>query len=805
MFKGLRNLSGLMVLALLLFLQSGWAAKNPNLHADLSAYASKEKVEKGEQLVILVKMEFEKHWHVYSLNEQLSPEGIGPTTTELVPKDEYFEFDKTKIQAPKPKVHYDAGFEMDIEYYDGTVEFKIPVTAKKAIDFTMESPTVEAYMQQCDTSKCLPPEAFNINIETGDYSKTGEETVAVSNSARQDESQKFDMKANPSKLSVKKDEEFSIFVTLNFDEHWYTYSTKEQLSPEGIGPTMTEIVPDAEAVEFDAKNLKAPKPKTKMDKGFEMDIDYHKGKVVFELPVKAKKDLNFAQDEVKVEVYLQQCDTSKCLPPTSYFTPVQNEMYIAEADEDDIHAAGTQFGSEVEQVKKKGVFSFLWFAMANGAIALLTPCVFPMIPITVSFFTKRAEKEGGKGLRDSLVYTLGIITTFTALGFILALIFGATGIQDFATNPWINMFIAAIFIIFALNLFGAFEIQVPTGLMNKLNQKSQSGGGITSVLLMGLTFSLTSFTCTVPFVGTALASASGGEWFYPIIGMLGFSGVFAAPFFLLALFPSAMNKMPKAGGWMNNVKVVMGFLEIAASIKFLSNADLVWRWGIIPREIFLAIWIACTVLIVLYTLGIFRLSHDSPVDSIGTPRILFAIFFTTITFYLAVGLIGKPLGELDAFLPPPDYEMLMSDGDEAVVSAAAVGAVSKSNGGHEELFWYSDYEPALEAAKKENKPLFIDFTGITCTNCRWMELNMFPRNNVKSRLEQMVRVRIYTDRKTPKSDAYKKMQLERFNTIAQPLYVIQTIDEKTLGTREFTRDEQEFVKFLQDGIDDFHK
>jgi thiol:disulfide interchange protein DsbD len=420
-----------------------------------------------------------------------------------------------------------------------------------------------------------------------------------------------------------------------------------------------------------------------------------------------------------------------------------------------------------------------------------------MIPITVSFFTKRAEKEKGKGLRDASIYALGIIFTFTALGFLLALIFGATGIRDFAANGWVNLFIAAIFIIFALNLFGAFEIQLPTGLMNKLNSKSQSGTGIVSVLLMGLTFSLTSFTCTVPFVGSALISASGGEWFYPIIGMLGFSAVFAAPFFLLALFPSALTTLPKAGGWMNNVKVVMGFLEVAAAIKFISNADLVWAWGILPREMFLSIWIACGFFIVFYVLGKFRLPHDSPVDTVGSPRIVFSVIFASITIWLITGLFGKPLGELDAFLPPPDYEMITGS---AAVSNNLSKLSAKSN---ENDFsdWYKNYDEAIAVAKDQNKALFIDFTGFTCTNCRLMETNMFPRASIKSKMDEMVKVKLFTDRREEPYLSNKKFQEERFGSIELPLYVILTPDGELIGTKSFTRNEEEFSDFLQKGLD----
>ncbi len=656
-----------------------------------------------------------------------------------------------------------------------------------------------------------------------------------------DSNQHFTMKALPSAAKVQSGDEFKVKLIVDFEKTWYTYGLEYQVGPEGIGPTQTEITVEPESLAAMTGSVIAPKPKSKQDEAFQMEIKYYTGKFEFIIPLKAKKDIDFSKDKLTVVFYAQQCDPVRCLPPDEYKAIVEANPYAAatqveeatkpetapetatdteetitesekpdtaetakadmqtpEDDKSDETIVQTESQTEIEQKKSEGIFSFLWFAMTAGALALLTPCVFPMVPITVSFFTKRAEKSPGRGLRDSSVYALGIIITFTALGFILALIFGATGIQDFATNPWINLLIAAIFIIFALNLFGAFEIQLPTGLMNKLNAKSQSGSGLTSVLLMGLTFSLTSFTCTVPFVGSALLSAAGGEWFYPIIGMLGFSFVFAAPFFLLALFPSAMSALPKAGGWMNNVKVVMGFLEIAAAIKFISNADLVWSWGIMPREMFLAIWIGTGLLITLYILGLYHLSNDTPVERVGSLRVVFSILFAAITFYLLSGLFGQKLGELDAFLPPPDYEMIMEGG--AGLTAVGFGEVTTKKSEDSHANWYSNVDQAFEEAKRTNKPVFLDFTGFTCTNCRWMEQNMFEKSVISNLLDKMVKVRLFTDRRGEPYESNKLFQKDKFNSIELPLYVVLTPDGKVIGTKAFTRNVEEFREFLAKGL-----
>ncbi|MFN8358326.1 MAG: cytochrome c biogenesis protein CcdA [Candidatus Kapaibacterium sp.] len=461
----------------------------------------------------------------------------------------------------------------------------------------------------------------------------------------------------------------------------------------------------------------------------------------------------------------------------------------------------TESQKAIKDVKKKGVWSFLWFAMTAGAAALLTPCVFPMVPITVSFFTKRSEKEKARGLRDSIVYALGIIGTFTGLGILLAVLLGAAGIQDFAANPWVNVGIAVIFLVFAMNLFGAFEIQIPTSVLNKLNLAS-TGSGLTSVLLMGLTFSLTSFTCTVPFVGSALIAAADGEWFYPIIGMLGFSGTFAIPFFLLALFPSKLSKLPKAGGWMNNMKVVMGFLEIAAAMKFISNFEMAWKWGILPREMFLSVWIGSSILIVIYVLGVYRLKLDSPVSNVSAFRIVWAIFFATITLYLMTGLFGgKSLGTLEAFLPlpSPQYEEITKGKKQQPSSKPTGNTNAAQMNVQQEEHWFSNYKDALAEAKKLNKPIFIDFTGVFCTNCRWMERNIFTKPEVNSLMSDLVRVRLYTDQQTDEDKWNKNMMMTRFNSIELPLYAIVSPDDKILETQSFTKDQAEFIEFINKG------
>ena len=452
--------------------------------------------------------------------------------------------------------------------------------------------------------------------------------------------------------------------------------------------------------------------------------------------------------------------------------------------------------SHLDAARGDGLWGFLLLAVGAGLAALLTPCVFPMIPLTVSYFTKHAH-DRGEALRMAAVYGLAIVLIFTGLGVLMALLLGAAGAQTIAANPWVNLFIAVVFIVFALSLLGLFELRLPSGLLNYFNRQSNERSGYAGVLFMGLTLTLVSFSCTAPFVGGLLAATTGGEWAYPIVGMLVFSGTFALPFILFALFPKGLQSLPKSGSWMNAVKVVLGFVELAAALKFLSNADLVWGWGVLSRPLAIALTVVLFFLAGLYLLGKLPLAHEPPVQRIGTVRLLASIAFFGLSLYMLPGLLGAPLGRLDAYLPP-------RQGDDVSLLAAVSARTSEGAGAHDAFDWHEEIDEAYAEAERVGKPVFIDFTGYTCTNCRDMEANVFPKPPVAERLrEDFVLLRLYTD-DPERDEELQRYQLRLTGTVALPTYaVVHPESRRLLAQHSGMASPRRFAAFLEKGIASF--
>ncbi len=617
-------------------------------------------------------------------------------------------------------------------------------------------------------------------------------------------------------------------ISMKIAKGWHTYGFTKTIGPDGLGPDHTTLTITPGSVAKLAGKPKVLKGShKKYDESWQVTTEELEGTVEVQAAIILDRALPAGKTAVKLTFGMQMCDTTSCLPFED-FDPITVPVTVTDfyhGPVGDVVAATTTHAvidtqrraiapvpvgdQTIEAEKAKGLLSFFLYAMGIGFLALLTPCVFPMIPITVSFFTKRHEKTKGKGLQDSLLFGLGIISTFTAVGIVASVIFGGTAVQDLAANPWLNLGIGTLFMVLAFNLFGAFEIQVPISIMNALNKKSQ-GDGKAAILLMGLTFSLTSFTCTVPFVGTLLLSASGGDYLYPAVGTLGFATAFALPFVGLSMFPSLLVRLPRAGGWMNNLKVVMGFLEIAAAIKFFSTAEFIFGLGLLPREVFLAVWAGVCFLIVLYLLGTFKMKLDSPLESVSGIRALFAVIFATLTFWFVGGMLGKPLAsDLEALLPPENYHELLLEMNTGVAApptssksgSPSAGATIAQAGTsvHDGLTWYSNLDEAKRVAALENKPIFIDFTGFSCVNCRKMEKAVFPQPTVVEAFKKFVLVQLYTDRK---SEPYISNQniLKTYGTVANPLYVLLRPDGSYVAQSgyqlSFTSNPQTFVEFL---------
>ena len=592
------------------------------------------------------------------------------------------------------------------------------------------------------------------------------------------------------KEDVRPGEVATIIVNLEMDDEWRIYALRNQ----GKGPVASKVSISGDIVQ-DVGMVLEDDPIVKYDDAFETTTRTHHGGTSFEAPFLVKSNFSPAEYDIEVSVLYQVCNATLCYPPNKESfdfrvkidegPPRDGYLDIVLNTDSVLDSSGN---INLDAAIMEGFFPFILLALSMGFLSLLTPCVFPMIPITVSFFIKRGESKKGTPLSNALIYAGGIVATFSLLGFILALTLGASGANQLAANPWVNLFIASLFIYFALSLFGMYEIDIPDKL-KQLSLRQESRDGIIGTIFMAVTFTLTSFTCTVQFVGLLLVAASQGQWFWPMIGMIVFSSAFASPFFLLALFPQYLASLPKSGGWLNSTKVVMGFLEMAAAFKFISNTDLVWGWGFFSHNIVLAIWAVLMVLCGVYLLGKIRFPHDSPVEFLSTGRLGISMIFLVFGLYLSSGLYGQRLhGLIYSYLPPKMNEDVSG------------GSASKFSY-HEGLTWYKDLNQAFEASSVSSKPIFVDFTGYTCTNCRWMEVNVFIKPEVKERFEKMTLVQLYTDG-GPNHKENQIYEIERFGTAALPYYVILSPDDEVISTFPgMTRNINDFIDFLDSGLE----
>ena len=669
----------------------------------------------------------------------------------------------------------------------------------------------------------------------------------------------------PVKWKIKLDDkggapEKEIVFTATADKGWHLYDMN---LPEG-GPVSTSFTFETlNGAELIGQPVPSVKPTTVYDEQFAMNLRWYPGTVSF---IQKLKITDPAKFKVEGEVEFMACNDETCLPPDQIpFSFDKKSIHVdpalaansstTEVDKDDATTVqpDTQVVAEdaselntpdpaaketpattspkasdsvtdspnlwspvIDQLKSFGdatvsaadtSWLFIFFAgFLGGLIALLTPCVWPMIPMTVSFFLKRT-KDRKKAIRDAITYGLSIIVIYLVMGLLITGIFGASALNDLSTNAIFNILFFLLLVVFAVSFFGAFELVLPASWTSKLDSKADSTTGILSIFFMSFTLVLVSFSCTGPIIGTLLVqAASMGTAVGPAIGMFGFALALSIPFSVFAIFPNMLQSMPKSGGWLNSVKVVLGFLELALALKFLSVADLAYGWRLLDREAFIVLWIVIFSLLGVYLLGKIKFSHDSEVKYVSVPRLFMAIISFAFAIYMVPGLWGAPLKAISAFAPPlytQDFNLYKNE-----VHAA-----------------FDDYESGMAYAKKVNKPVMIDFSGFGCVNCRKMEASVWTDPKVKQMLENdYVLITLMVDDKTklPQpieiqengktrklktiGDKWSYLQRSKFGSNAQPFYILLNDEGQPLGpSYAFNEDVSKYIQFLQNGLKEFKK
>jgi thiol:disulfide interchange protein DsbD len=627
------------------------------------------------------------------------------------------------------------------------------------------------------------------------------------------------------KTSVEKinEEEFYLVFEAKIEKKWHMYS---QFSDEnGSGKLEIESEQVDSLFTFEGKALESTVHKA-YNETFEVTETFFEKEAVLKQKIKVLKKVN----TLEVSVFGQVCKDACILLNETFTFHLDKSVALGTTklgNEDHVNKKVEVKKSATKSSKKdKGLLSLFILSFLGGLAALFTPCVFPMIPMTVSFFTKQSKTKAA-GVKNAIIYGLAIIALYVLLGTVVTAVFGADALNALSTNPWFNVIFFFILIVFAASFLGAFEIMLPNSWANKVDRQADRGGMI-GIFFMALALAIISFSCTGPIVGTALVAAAGKGGIAPIISMLGFSSAIALPFTLFAMFPGWLNSLPKSGGWLNTVKVVLGFLELALAFKFLSNADLVLDLHWLERETFLAIWIAVFGALGFYLFGKIQLPHDSPLKHISVGRLFLGLLTFTFVIYLIPGLWGAPLKLISGFPPPQNY----SESPYGVGFTKLGGGISSNEElpegaeyGPHDIIAFTDYDTGMAYAKKVGKPVFLDFTGKACVNCRKMEEKVWSEKKILNKLENdVVLISLYVDyrKALPKGEQYvsettgKKVktvgnkwsdfQMREYKTNAQPYYVILNNDGASLSSPVgYTPDVDEYDAWLKSGIDNYKK
>jgi thiol:disulfide interchange protein len=644
---------------------------------------------------------------------------------------------------------------------------------------------------------------------------------------------------------IEKKSENTYIITFDgvIEKDWHLYS---QFTPDG-GPLALEVIFKDQKGNYDlVGKAKESKTTTAYNDIFEVDETYFQNKAQIQQIVHvSSSNTSKIVAELNYQVCKEVCINLEkkftfSIPQTAVgITATTIDKPIVEGDSIKADSLTPSLGAsnQIEASSengvvtapkvdsKRGLWSIFFIAFLSGFAALLTPCVFPMIPMTVSFFTKQS-KSRAKGIRNAIIYGISIIVIYVVLGFVVTWVFGADALNALSTNVWFNILFFVLLVVFAASFLGAFEIMLPNSWANKVDNQADRGG-IIGILFMALALAIVSFSCTGPIVGTLLVEAASKGGVAPIIGMFGFSLALALPFMLFAMFPGWLHSLPKSGGWLNTVKVVLGFLELALAFKFLSNADLVLQLHLLEREVFLAIWIAIFGTLAFYLFGKITLPHDSPLTHISVGRLLFGLLVLTFTIYLIPGLWGAPLKLINAFPPSVEYSEspfgVGGSGGNAPTAILPDGAKSGPHG----IVVFDDYDKGLAYAKSVNKPIMLDFTGYACVNCRKMENNVWSDPKILPILNnEVVLISLYVDdkRDLPKDqqfiskttgseietvgDKWTDFMISKYKTNTQPLYVLTDVEGNSLNIATPTISYvslEEYEIWLKTGISNFKK
>lgn len=657
------------------------------------------------------------------------------------------------------------------------------------------------------------------------------------------------------------DTKYDLIIQATIGDGWHLYS---QSVPEN-GPIPTTFTFNKNSSFELIGKTSEEVGHTVNDPIFNMKIKFFESKAVFKQRINVLSKQAF---KISGEVEFMVCNDANCLPPsyvdlnfqipetamvgatkakeaektenaptlvvaeqTAIDTLAKEEIAIDSVAKTEVKVVAVEktAADKGDKSSDRSLLAIFVIAFFSGFAALLTPCVFPMIPMTVSFFTKQS-KNRASGIKNAIIYGLSIVIIYVLLGSLVSAVFGADALNALSTNVWFNVIFFVLLVVFAVSFLGAFEIMLPNSWANKVDTKADKGGLI-GIFFMALALAIVSFSCTGPIVGTLLVqAAAGGNQVGPIVGMLGFSLALAIPFALFAAFPGWLNSLPKSGGWLNTVKVVLGFLELALAFKFLSNADLVLQLHLLEREVFLAIWIAIFGVLALYLFGKIQLPHDSPLSHISVGRLSLGLLSLTFTIYMIPGLWGAPLNLISAFPPAQHYSESPYGVGFTQGGGAAAATTEIPEGAHlmapHNILAFTDYDLGMAYAKKVNKPVMLDFTGYACVNCRKMEQQVWPKEQILSILNNdVVLISLYVDDKRPlpageeiesklrpgKKLKYVGQKWSEFQTIkykanAQPFYVLTDHEgENLINPVGYTPDVEEYHNWLKTGIANFNK